>query len=201
MDHDVALCGALAMHCARRRRMVSARRCRMGDRLTVGQQTLTLLIVVRIHVPQPGPIYRPVIFGSQDGRHGLQHHLPFSDALPRDGSRCRAALLAAVLCRLGWASQPGWLCLPARWRRRADRPDTGMALGMRSAPRAGDGAGSAASRPAGTGIATRLQPGAHPKPAAEHGADRILSGASTLGCMQRGRPRRRSDSARRNRLR
>ena len=25
----------------------------LGDRLTVGQQTLTLLIVVRIHVPQP----------------------------------------------------------------------------------------------------------------------------------------------------
>jgi hypothetical protein len=34
----------------------SARQCGavpLGDRLTVGQQTLTLLIVVRIHVPQP----------------------------------------------------------------------------------------------------------------------------------------------------
>ena len=39
-------------HCIDQGRMVTARPL-LGDRLTVGQQTLTLLIVVRIHVPQP----------------------------------------------------------------------------------------------------------------------------------------------------
>ena len=50
------------------------KRLSLGDRLAVGQQTLTLFTVVRIHVPQPKqkPPFGGFCFGLRDSRKELQ---------------------------------------------------------------------------------------------------------------------------------
>ena len=47
-DSELALGFSAEAHCR-----IGGRRLALGNRLTVGRQTLNLLVVVRIHVPQP----------------------------------------------------------------------------------------------------------------------------------------------------